>query len=204
MAGQVTITASAGGKKATCKVTVLYEDVTNKDDFWFTPTNYLTAKGVVKGYYNQTYFKPANECTRAQMLTFMWRLAGCPEPQSKECKFPDVKQENYFYKPVIWAVEKGITTGYSDNTFRPQNVCTRAQTVTFLWRMAGKPAPKSTENKFTDVKPTAYYYIPTIWASEKKILAGYDDNTFRPQGKCLRRQMVTFLYKYDKYVNGEG
>ncbi|MCR4670661.1 MAG: S-layer homology domain-containing protein [Saccharofermentans sp.] len=202
MAGQVTITASAGGKKATCKVTVLYEDVTNKDDFWFTPTNYLTAKGVVKGYYNQTYFKPANECTRAQMLTFMWRLAGCPEPESKTCVFPDVKQDNYFYKPVIWAVEKGITTGYPDNTFRPQNVCTRAQTVTFLWRMAGKPDPKSTENKFTDVKPTAYYYVPTLWASEKKILAGYDDNTFRPQGKCLRRQMVTFLYKYDKYVNG--
>ena len=193
-----------GETRLSVDITVLYKDVTKESDFWYSPTNYLTAAGVVKGYDNQTLFKPGNDCTRAQMLTFMWRLAGCPNPKNNNCTFPDVKPENYFYKPVLWAVEKGITTGYDDNTFRPQTVCTRAQTVTFLWRMAGKPNPKSTVNKFSDVHTTDYYYKATLWASENKILAGYDDGTFRPKGECLRRQMVTFLYKYDKYVNKKG
>ncbi|MBO4461081.1 MAG: S-layer homology domain-containing protein [Clostridiales bacterium] len=204
MAGAATITATAAGKSAKCVVTVLYKDVTSTKDFWYEPTNYLTALGVVKGYDNQTRFKPANDCTRAQMLTFMWRLSGSPLPKSSTCKFPDVKKTDYFYKPVIWAVDKGITTGYSDGTFKPQNVCTRAQTVTFLWRMAGKPKPETKTNRFKDVKSSAYYYKATLWAAEMGILAGYSDGTFRPEGLCLRRQMVTFLYKYDKYVNGKG
>ena len=204
MAGKVTITATAAGKNAKCTVTVLYKDVTNSSDFWYAPTNYLTAKGVVKGYANQTEFRPANECTRAQMVTFLYRLQGEPKTKATTCKFGDVKSGDYFYKPVIWAVENGITTGVSATKFEPQKVCTRAQTVTFLWRMAGKPEPGKNAKDFRDVKKTDYFYKATLWASGKKILAGYDDNTFRPQGKCLRRQMVTFLYKYDKYVNGKG
>ena len=203
-AGTVTVTASIAGKSATCPVTVLYKDVTNNEEFWYAPTNYLTAANVVKGYDNQTTFKPANECSRAQMVTFLWRLSGEPKPKSTKTDFTDIKTSDYFYKPVLWAVEKGITTGVSKTKFDPQAICTRAQTVTFLWRMAGKPAPKSSSCKFTDVKSKDYFYKPTIWASEMKIVAGYDNNTFKPQGKCLRRQMVTFLYKYDKYVNGKG
>ena len=203
-AGTVTITASAGKVKAACTVTVLYKDVTNTKDFWYAPTNYLTAAGVVKGYDKQTKFKPANDCTRAQMVTFLYRLQGEPKTKSTTCKFNDVKKTDYFFKPVIWAVEKGITTGVSKTKFNPQGVCTRAQTVTFLWRMANKPAPKAKSCKFSDVKKKDYFYNPVIWASEQKIVAGYSDGTFKPQGKCLRRQMVTFLYKYDKYVNGKG
>ncbi|MBO4580236.1 MAG: S-layer homology domain-containing protein [Clostridiales bacterium] len=203
-AGLVVITASAAGKSAKCKVQVLFKDVTSSKDFWYQPTYYLANAGIVKGYDKQTKFKPANDCTRAQMVTFLWRLQGEPKPKASKCKFPDVKTSDYFYKPVIWAVEQGITTGYSDGKFKPQNVCTRAQTVTFLWRMADKPEPKSTKCKFTDVKKKDYFYKSVIWASEMKIVAGYEDNTFKPQGKCLRRQMVTFLYKYDKYVNGKG
>ncbi len=204
MAGKVTITASAAGKTAKCTVTVLYKDVTNSSDFWYAPTNYLTAKGVVKGYANQTEFRPANECTRAQMVTFLYRLQGEPKTKATTCKFGDVKSGDYFYKPVIWAVENGITTGVSATKFEPKKVCTRAQTVTFLWRMAGKPEPAKNAKKFTDVETKDYFYKATLWASGMKILAGYDDGTFKPQGKCLRRQMVTFLYKYDKYVNGKG
>ena len=204
MAGQTTITATVAGKSAKCVVTVLYKDVTNTKDFWYAPTNYLTAKNVVKGYDKQTKFKPANDCTRAQMVTFLWRLQGEPEPTSATCKFKDVKKSDYFFKPVIWAVEEGITTGVSKTKFNPQGVCTRAQTVTFLWRMAEKPDPKTTKNKFKDVKKKDYFYKATLWASENKILAGYKDGTFQPQGKCLRRQMVTFLYKYDKFINGKG
>ena len=200
-AGTVKIKILYQGKWNEITVVVLYQDVKDIGKFWYEPVNALTAKNVVKGYDKQTKFKPANDCTRAQMLTFMWRLQGSPAPNSSSCKFPDVKKTDYFYKPVIWAVENGITTGYSDGTFEPQNVCTRAQTVTFLWRMAGKPATDGIKNKFSDVKTGDYFYHATLWASNTKILAGYDDGTFRPQGKCLRRQMVTFLYKFDKYVN---
>ena len=200
MAGTVTITATASGKSAKCKVTVLYKDVTKTSDFWYAPTNYLTAKGVVKGYDNQTNFKPANKCTRAQMVTFIWRLQGEPQPTATTCKFKDVKKSDYFYKACIWGNEKGIVEGYKDGTFGPKIVCARKHAVTFLWRLAGKPAPKAAKSKFKDVKKSDYFYKATIWASENKILAGYDDGTFRPNGDCLRRQMVTFLYKYDKYI----
>ena len=204
MAGEVTITATAAGKTAKCVVTVLYKDVTNTKDFWYAPTNYLTAKGVVKGYDNQTKFKPANKCTRAQMVTFIWRLMGEPAPKTKTCKFSDVKKTDYFYKACIWGNENHIVEGYKDGTFGPQIVCARRHAVTFLWRLAKKPKPTSTKNKFKDVKKSDYFYTATLWASEKKILAGYSDGTFRPNGDCLRRQMVTFLYKYDKFINGKG
>ena len=200
-AGAVSITASAAGARATCAVTVLYKDVTKTKDFWFEPTNYLTAKGVVKGYDKQTKFKPANKCTRAQMVTFIWRLVGEPEPKTATCKFSDVKTKDYFYKACLWGNENGIVEGYKNGTFGPQIVCARKHAVTFLWRLAGKPDPKSSTCKFKDVKKKDYFYKPAIWASENKILAGYKDGTFRPEGDCLRRQMVTFLYKYDKFVN---
>lgn len=205
MAGKATITAkTSDGAKASIAVQILYKDVTDSKDFWYEPTYYLTNKNIVKGYDKQTNFKPANECTRAQMVTFLWRLSGEPAPNSSTCKFKDVEKSDYFYKAVIWAVEKGITTGTSKTAFSPSKVCTRAQTVTFLWRMAGKPAVGSAKNPFSDVEKGDYYHDAVIWASAKKIVAGYDDGTFRPQGKCLRRQMVTFLYKYDKYVNKKG
>ncbi|MBP5655221.1 MAG: S-layer homology domain-containing protein [Clostridiales bacterium] len=204
MAGTVAITASAAGKSASCTVTVLYKDVTNSKDFWYGPTNYLTAAGIVKGYDKQTMFKPANNCTRAQMVTFIWRLMGEPAPKAATCKFSDVKEKDYFYKACIWGNENGIVEGYKDGTFGPQIVCARKHAVTFLWRLAGKPAPKDTKNKFSDVKKTDYFYKATLWASEQNILAGYSDGTFRPDGDCLRRQMVTFLYKYDKNVNKKG
>ena len=200
-AGTATVTVTTKDKKTeTFNLRVLYKDVTNISDFWYEPTNALTATGIVKGYDKQTNFKPGNECSRAQMVTFLWRLAGEPEPSAKTTSFKDIKTKDYFYKPVLWAVEKGITTGVSKTKFDPQGICTRAQTVTFLWRMAGKPEPKAKTSKFKDVKSKDYFYKATIWASEKSIVAGYSDGTFKPQGKCLRRQMVTFLYKYSNNV----
>ena len=204
MAGTVTVTASAAGKTAECKVVVLYLDVTDKNDFWYTPTNYLTAAGVVKGYNKQTKFKPTTKCTRAQMVTFIWRLSGEPAPKSQTCKFTDVKTTDYFYKACIWGNENHIVEGYKDGTFGPQIVCARRHAVTFLWRLAGKPQPSASANRFSDVKETDYFYKATVWAAEKNILEGYEDNTFRPNGACLRRQMVTFLYKYDKFINKKG
>ena len=123
MAGSATITAAAAGKSASCTVTVLYKDVTKSKDFWFAPTNSLTAKGVVKGYDKQTKFKPANECTRAQMVTFIWRLMGEPAPKAKTCKFKDVKKSDYYYKACIWGNENHIVEGYKNGTFGPKIVC---------------------------------------------------------------------------------
>ena len=138
------------------------------------------------------------------MITFIWRMAGEPAPKSKTCNFKDVKSTDYFFKACIWGNENHIVEGYKDGTFGPQITCARKHAVTFLWRLAGKPEPTTKNNKFSDVKEKDYFYKATLWASEKKILEGYNDNTFRPGGACLRRQMVTFLYKYDKFVNGKG
>ena len=200
MAGTVTITASAAGKSVKCTVMALYKDVTNPDDFWFTPTYYMTAAGVVKGYDNQTLFKPTNVCTRAQMVTFIWRLKGSPKPKTNTCKFSDVKKTDYFYEACLWGSEKGIVEGYNDGTFGPQINCARRHAVTFLWRLAGKPNADSNKNPFKDISKRDYYYTAALWASGKGILAGYDDGTFRPNGDCLRRQLVTFLYKNEKNV----
>ena len=188
----------------TISINGMYKDVQNFNDFWYDPTYYLSGLGVVKGYDKGTKFKPDNDCSRAQMMTFLWRLAGSPKPKSTKTAFTDIKKSDYYYNAVLWAVEKGITTGTSKTKFGPSGVCTRGQTVTFLWRMAGKPSVGNAKNKFKDVKKGDYFYDAVIWASGKKIVAGYSDGTFKPSGKCARRQMVTFLYKYDKYINGKG
>ncbi len=201
--GKAKLTADYYGKTITVNVNVVYKDVKDPEKFWYTPTYYLSDKNVVKGYADQTEFRPANECTRAQMVTFLWRLEGCPKPKSSKCAFTDVKEGDYFYKAVIWANEQGITEGYDDGSFGPEKACQRKHAVTFLWRLAGKPDPKTTKNKFSDVKSTDYFYKAVLWTSEKKIVAGYDNGTFQPNGKCLRRQMVTFLYKYDVNIKSK-
>ena len=188
----------------TVSIDGMYKDVQKTTDFWYEPTYYLSALGVVKGYDKGTKFKPDNDCTRAQMVTFLWRLNGSPKPKSTKTAFTDIKKGDYYYNAVLWAVEQGITTGTSKTKFGPSGVCTRGQTVTFLWRMAGKPSVGNAKCKFSDVKKGDYFYDAVIWASNQKIVAGYKDGTFQPSAKCARRQMVTFLYKYDKYINGKG
>ncbi|MBO4459033.1 MAG: S-layer homology domain-containing protein [Clostridiales bacterium] len=196
--GETVITAEYGNTTVSIKILVAYEDVKDTSKFWFVPTYYMSIKDVVKGYDNQTKFKPANNCTRAQMVTFLWRLEGCPKPSTSKCIFSDVKKSDYFYKAVIWGNENGIVEGYSDGTFGPQKTCKRRHAVTFLWRLAGEPEPGTKKNNFSDISKKDYYYKAVLWASKNKIVAGYSDGTFKPNGDCLRRQMVTFLYKYDQ------
>ena len=142
-----------------------------------------------------TTFSPTASCTRAQVVTFLWRLNGQPEPESKKNPFTDVKEGDYFYTAVLWAVEKGITEGTSATTFSPDLGCTRAQVVTFLWRAEGKPEPTSSLNPFTDVKADGYYYTAVLWAVENKITTGTSAVTFSPDLTCNRAQIVTFLYR---------
>ena len=142
-----------------------------------------------------TTFGTKNSCTRAQFVTFLWRTRGQPEPTVTKHPFKDVKESAYYYKAMLWAVEEGITSGTSATTFSPNKPCTRAQVVTFLWRMEGQPEPASTENPFTDAKTSGFYYKAMLWAVGKKITTGTSDTTFSPNNNCTRAQCVTFLYR---------
>ena len=143
-----------------------------------------------------TTFSPNKTCTRGQVVTFLWRACGSPEPAITAHSFTDVKAGAYYYTAMLWAVENGITTGTSATTFGPNKECTRAQVVTFLWRAAGEPEPGISGNPFTDIKPTASYRKAVLWAVEQGITTGTSDTTFSPSRTCTRAQVVTFLYRY--------
>ena len=187
---------------------VEFDDVlhTNKK-YYYDAVYWAVDYGITAGYKDKngdfTTFKPENECSRGQIVSFLWRMRGCPEPKKKPT-YSDVKEGDYFYKAVAWAEEQGITGGYKDGTFRPQDPCTRAQIVSFLWRMAGTPEPTNNPS-FSDVKnKNAYYYKAVAWADEAGITGGYKDGTFRPDNKCSRAQTVTFLYRYNEAYGGKG
>ena len=150
--------------------------------------------GVTSGT-SATTFSPNADCTRAQVVTFLWRAAGSPNPKSSYNPFSDVKSGSYYYKAVLWAVENKITAGTSSNTFSPDASCTRAQVVTFLGRYEGNPSPSSYSNPFKDVKSGSYYYNAVLWAVGKKVTSGTSSNTFSPDATCTRAQVVTFLYR---------
>ena len=165
-----------------------------KDAYYHDAVYWAVDKGITDGT-DDTHFSPDGKCTRAQMVTFLWRDAGKPAPAGTDNPFADVKEGTYYYDAVLWAVEKGITEGTSDTTFSPEDTVTRGQAVTFLWRDAGKPAPTGTDTPFNDVTESDYYYEPVLWAVEKGITDGTSDTTFSPAQSCLRCQIVTFLYR---------
>ena len=142
-----------------------------------------------------TTFSPNDPCTREQVVTFLWRANGEPEPTATESSFTDVPEGKYYTKAVLWAVEKEITAGATSTTFNPKGACTREQVVTFLWRAMGKPTPATTENPFTDVKEGKYYYEAVLWAYENGITSGATSTTFNPKGACTRAEIVTFLFR---------
>ncbi len=146
---------------------------------------------------DKTHFAPDDTCTRAQVVTFLWRAMGKPAPASSKNPFSDVSSAKYYYKAVLWAVEKGITKGTSPNTFSPDEGCTRGQVVTFLWRAQGQPAPASMSNPFADVAVKQFYYTPVLWAvsSTPQITNGKDKTHFAPADTCTRGQIATFLYR---------
>ena len=162
-------------------------------DFFYDAVMWAVAKKVTTGK-TDTTFDPNGDCTRAQFVTFLWRASGSPEPTLTENPFTDVKESAYYYKAVLWAVEKGITKGKTDTTFDPDGNVTRGQAVTFQWRAAGEPA-SSAQSSFTDIKDGAYYYTAVLWAVENGITKGKSDTSFDPDGNCTRGQVVTFLYR---------
>ena len=156
--------------------------------------DWAVENGITQGT-DDTHFSPDGICTRAQAVTFLWRAAGSPEPETRAMPFTDVPVGSYYYDAVLWAVENGITKGTSDTTFTPNMTCTRAQIVAFLWRSEKSPAA-GTANPFADVKSTAYYADAVLWAVKENITKGTTNTTFSPDADCTRAQIVTFLYRF--------
>ena len=158
--------------------------------------DWAVGNGITQGT-DDTHFSPDGICTRAQAVTFLWRAAGSPKPETRAMPFTDVPVGSYYYDAVLWAVENGITKGTSDTTFSPNMTCTRAQIVAFLWRSEKSPAA-GTANPFADVKSAAYYADAVLWAVKENITKGTTNTTFSPDADCTRAQIVTFLWRCKK------
>ena len=161
--------------------------------YYYDAVYWAVENGVTNGT-SATTFSPNASCTRAQMVTFLWRAAGSPEPESTVNPFTDVSASAYYYDAVLWAVEQGITNGTSATTFGPDATVTRGQTVTFLWRYDGSTAASG--SGFADVASDAYYADAVAWAASEGVTSGTSATTFSPSNDCTRGQIVTFLYRY--------
>ena len=163
-----------------------------KNTAYYTSAVEWTLKHMITQGTTDITFTPNGSCTRAHIVTFLWRAAGSPEPKST-VSFADVPADSYYAKAVAWAVENGITLGTGDGTFSPNATCTRAQSVTFLYRALGT-AP-TTAIGFTDVAANAFYTDAVAWAVENGVTNGTTDSTFSPDNGCTRAQIVTFLFR---------
>ena len=161
--------------------------------YYADAVKWAVAEGITSGT-SPTTFSPNSSCTRAQMVTFLWRAAGSPEPESDYEPFRDVPKDAYYRKAVLWAAGEGITSGTSAATFSPNATVTRAQTVTFLWRWEGEPEADQ-RSGFRDVPAGQYYSQAVSWAVEEGITNGTGATTFSPGQTCTRAQIVTFLWR---------
>ena len=190
--GSATITGRSRGKGLSCSVNVLFSDVADETAYFYAPVYWAAASGITSGSSPST-FSPYNACTRAQVMAFLYKAKGSPAVSGSN-PFIDVKESDYFYKPVLWAVSQGITNGTSATTFSPYNTCTRAQVMAFLYKASGSPTVNG-ENPFTDVKESDYFYNAVLWAVANGITNGTSTTTFSPYNTCTRAQVMTFLYK---------
>lgn len=164
------------------------------DSFCADAVRWAYRKGVAAGT-SLTNFSPDAFCTRAQAVTFLWRAMGEPEPDTMVNPFADVNIDDYYCRAVLWAVENGLTNGVDENHFGSEQTCTRAQTVTFLWRLHGCAEPDAGMKSFKDVPDGAYYHDAVLWAVDQGITNGTEKTAFSPDDTCRRSQIVTFLYR---------
>ena len=195
--GKHTFTMPAG--KVEVKVTFMDDNTmlnyfvdVKADNYFYDAVKWAAEKGITSGT-DATHFGPNAVCTRAQIVTFLWRTTGSPEPKSTG-SFADVPTDSYYAKAVAWAVENGITGGTGDGKFSPDATCTRAQAVTFLYRASGMPAV-SGNAAFSDVATNAYYAAAVKWAEKNGITGGIGGGLFGSDNNCTRAQIVTFLYR---------
>ena len=208
-AGSTSISASAFGKTAKVTVNVATTPTGPANPFVDVNQGSVYYDAVLWAYYHKpeqitggfdaTHFKPQNPCTRGQVVTFLWRAAGCPEPKDTKNPFVDVENSGSckpYYKAILWAAEQGITTGVDKTHFQPSATVTRAQFVTFLWRYEGNPTTNGSISGFKDASSIAKPFQTAVaWAVEKGITTGYSDKTFRPSDTCTRWAVVLFMYR---------
>ena len=166
-----------------------------ESDYFCDAVLWAYNSGVTTGL-DATHFGPYATCTRGQIVTFLWRALGEPAPTITKNPFVDVNESDYYYKAVLWAYEKGVTTGTDATHFAPNAYCKREHAVAFLYRAAGSPEYTNKNNPFVDVPAGAYYYDAVLWAVEKNITKGMDATHFGPSNSCQRCQIVTFLYRF--------
>ena len=164
-----------------------------KSSYYYNAVLWAVGKNITAGT-DAAHFSPNDTCTRAQVVAFLWRAAGNPNPKNTKNPFVDVSAGSYYYKAVLWAVENGIVYGTDATHFSPSDSCTRAQVVCFLYRYQNSPR-HGTTNPFTDVKKGSYYYDAVLWAAENNIVYGTDTTHFSPNDSCTRAQVVCFLYR---------
>ena len=190
-ASKVTVTAAFAEKKAEPIVPEkLFADV-SAEEYYYEAVKWASENGVTGGI-GENLFGAKLPCTRAQIVTFLWRAAGSPEPKGMS-GFVDVSADAYYAKAVAWAVEQGIVSGTSATTFSPDAVCTRAQSVAFLYRAFGEKVNKAAG--FSDVSADAYYADAVAWAVENGVASGIGGGLFAPDQDCARGQIVAFLYR---------
>lgn len=191
-ASKVTVTAAFAEKKADEPVAPekLFADV-SAEEYYYEAVKWASENGVTGGI-GENLFGANLPCTRAQIVTFLWRAAGSPEPKGMS-GFVDVSADAYYAKAVAWAVEEGIVSGTSATTFNPDAVCTRAQSVAFLYRAFGEKVNKAAG--FSDVSADAYYADAVAWAVENGVASGIGGGLFAPDQNCARGQIVAFLYR---------
>lgn len=199
--GNITVTAKGGGETKVINVAVTgmgsaSQSTTGFNDVpegkWYTnPVKWAVARKITSGT-APGYFSPNADCTRGQIVTFLWKANGSPTPKTW-ATFSDVSAKKYYYTAVSWAVEKKITSGIGNNQFGPNNKCTREQAMTFLWKAAGQPVSNASVS-FTDVSSKKYYYPAVRWAVDQGITKGLSDTQFGVGKVCSRAQIVTFLY----------
>lgn len=189
-AGKVTVKATFEETSTEPESTVFTDMSTSA--YYYDAVMWAVENGVTNGT-SATTFSPDLACTRAQMVTFLWRAAGSPEPASTTNPFTDVSSNAYYYDAVMWAVENDVTNGTSKTTFSPDITVTRGQTVTFLYRNAGSPTVSG--SSFSDVAADAFYADAVAWAVENDVTNGTSATAFSPNAACTRGQIVTFLYR---------
>ena len=176
--------AAQGGKTG-------FKDV-GADAFYYNAVYWAAENGIASGT-GADAFGPDLPCTRAQIVTFLWRAAGSPRAGSA-ASFSDIPGDAYYREAVSWAVKTGVAAGTGGSTFGPDDVCSRAQAVSFLWRAMGSPKA-DLSNPFRDVGAEEYYYVSVLWAFENNIAAGTGTSSFSPDRACTRGQIITFLYR---------
>ena len=190
-----TVKVAASFQALAVEPSIVFEDVL-ESDYFFDSVYWAVDQEITKGK-TETLFAPLDNATRAEVVTFLWRQAGQPEPLNTASAFEDVAEDAYYFKAVLWAYEMGIVLGKSETSFAPADLITRGQFVTMLYRMSNAE-PVEAENPFTDVEADAYYAEAVLWAAANGITKGMTETEFMPDAACNRAQVVEFLYRFFK------